>query len=404
MRLLLQKNATSGLSDALADACSKGHDDNIALLLIERSTVEDINPTFKVAHIYLASGQGYSQIVKALLDKGAHVNRDGSAARSTPLCAASANGHIAVVELLLERGADMRLPGAQGYTPLQIADVRRHSQVSEALQKEEDHRSSKGYSHLLGSDTHSVATRELLSEVGKRESPDWKQVKRIRGLILEKKADVNCKATNGWTPLHWACSEGHLEIAKLLLDNGAGKNRTIGGRGRGRGDTPLFTACRNDHLEIARLLLDNNANPDCHTGCGEIYDWAPLHWVCFHGKTDLVNLLVEHGAKVNPTSSWNKSQLFVAIEKGHLEIVTVLLRNGAAQTITHEGYYINDMNEKMRDREESAMNVAIRSGLTEIVELLLLRRSCGAWCHKTVRAYGGAYAYGESCVVKEMLV
>jgi len=51
-----------------------------------------------------------------------------------------------------------------------------------------------------------------------------------------------------------ACSEGNLEIVKLLLDRGAcieAKNND--------GDTPLIIACSGGHLEMVKLLLDRGA-------------------------------------------------------------------------------------------------------------------------------------------------
>lgn len=49
-----------------------------------------------------ASESGREQIVKLLLDKGADVNADGG--NRSPLCVASESGHEQVVRLLLDTG------------------------------------------------------------------------------------------------------------------------------------------------------------------------------------------------------------------------------------------------------------------------------------------------------------
>ena len=63
-------------------------------------------------------------------------------------------------------------------------------------------------------------------------------------------ADVNAKANDGWTPLHWAAWESHKEIAELLIANGADVNAK-----NDVGDTPLnYWAEMNTEGETAELL------------------------------------------------------------------------------------------------------------------------------------------------------
>ena len=65
--------------------------------------------------------------------------------------------------------------------------------------------------------------------------------------------DVNAKEEDGSTPLHQAASEGHKEIAELLIKEGADVNPRIlfGGQ---QGMTPLDWAIRRKRTEIAVLL------------------------------------------------------------------------------------------------------------------------------------------------------
>ncbi|OAD61946.1 Ankyrin repeat domain-containing protein 40 [Eufriesea mexicana] len=43
--------------------------------------------------------------------------------------------------------------------------------------------------------------------------------------LLNLGVDVNARhSVNGWTPLHWACKKGSLDVVALLLKNGADKN------------------------------------------------------------------------------------------------------------------------------------------------------------------------------------
>ncbi|KIJ08765.1 hypothetical protein PAXINDRAFT_88385, partial [Paxillus involutus ATCC 200175] len=84
-------------------------------------------------------------------------------------------------------------------------------------------------------------------------------------LLVQKGADLNVQAHYAGTPLHQACSGGHLHIVKLLLQKGADKNAQDMDS-----DTPLHNSSREGHLEVIKLLLAEGADPhiqnkDSHT-------------------------------------------------------------------------------------------------------------------------------------------
>jgi len=62
---------------------------------------------------------------------------------------------------------------------------------------------------------------------------------------------VNKKDSNGWTPLHEGARGGHVEVVKLLIDNGADVNEKTN-----YGETPLYWAEKRhgkDH-SVSKLL------------------------------------------------------------------------------------------------------------------------------------------------------
>ena len=71
-----------------------------------------------------------------------------------------------------------------------------------------------------------------------------------------KGADLDIQNKNGDTALIRACEYGHLEVVKLLIENGAELNM----QEEGDGDTALILACRRGHLEIAKLLIKKGAD------------------------------------------------------------------------------------------------------------------------------------------------
>ncbi|TCK43501.1 hypothetical protein B0G84_1838 [Paraburkholderia sp. BL8N3] len=71
-------------------------------------------------------------------------------------------------------------------------------------------------------------------------------------LLIAKDAEVNKK---GWTPLHYAATNGHDEIVKILIDHSAYIDA-----GSPNGTTPLMMAARGGHLSTVKLLLDSGAD------------------------------------------------------------------------------------------------------------------------------------------------
>ena len=74
------------------------------------------------------------------------------------------------------------------------------------------------------------------------------------------------KDNAGYTPLHEACTNGWLNIARVLLQYGANHSEAAHS-----GIRPLHEASENDHEEIVRLLLSYGADPLLATYSGEYF-------------------------------------------------------------------------------------------------------------------------------------
>ncbi|KAK9880163.1 hypothetical protein WA026_010034 [Henosepilachna vigintioctopunctata] len=86
----------------------------------------------------------------------------------------------------------------------------------------------------------------------------------ITAFCLEKMDSIPSPKDNaGYTPLHEACSRGHLDIARLLLMYGASVSESAKG-----GVRPLHEAVENGFLEVIRLLLSYGADPRLATYAG----------------------------------------------------------------------------------------------------------------------------------------
>lgn len=74
----------------------------------------------------------------------------------------------------------------------------------------------------------------------------------VKTLVLQKKATVN---KSGWAPIHYAATNGHLEITQFLMANGALVNALSPSE-----TTPLMMAVGSGNEQLIKYLLDNGAD------------------------------------------------------------------------------------------------------------------------------------------------
>lgn len=137
--------------------------------------------------------------------------------------------------------------------------------------------------------------------------------------LLTNNVDPNqhTKLPNEDAPIHYAASKNALEIAKLLLENGANPNEADK-----NGDTVLHRASSKGNLEMVQLLLKNKANPHQTNNEGHI----PLHRAVAGGNLEIVQLLLENGADIHYKTKKGVTPLHLAkfVSEKHPEMVPLL--------------------------------------------------------------------------------
>ncbi len=106
-------------------------------------------------------------------------------------------------------------------------------------------------------------------------------------LIDWPKTDVNLLNGKGESPLMLAALTGQQDLAEKLIKKGADVNKT--------GWTPLHYAASNGHVTIISLLLENSAYIDAESPNGT----TPLMMASMYGTPAAVKLLLEEGADPN---------------------------------------------------------------------------------------------------------
>ncbi|KAF0721179.1 hypothetical protein Ae201684_019211 [Aphanomyces euteiches] len=172
--------------------------------------------------------------------------------------------------------------------------------------------------------------------------------------LLDAGFDVNAQSTvqstnrNGqyiiWksSALMYAARYGQEDMVGLILAQDLVDVNTAQEK---HGWTALLMAAANDHTNIVKLLLkrgDIDVNlKDCN-GLSPLHDatkedvnakdnrdGSPLHTAVTHGRLDIVNLILGHGAiNVSAKQKYIGSAFDIAASKGHIEILQLLLRYG----------------------------------------------------------------------------
>ena len=176
------------------------------------------------------------------------------------------------------------------------------------------------------------------------------------------------KPHTGWPDnvslMYWAAWGGYPELARLLIDYGAGVHHELRIKGNGeRGTTSLHEAVAPSpwagdnalrsgagKLEVARILIDDGAEYDICTACAlddvdratalvdghpananVAYDYGmrPLHWAARSGSFACVSMLLASGADVNAVNQARRTPLQLAAEHDRADVIRALAANGA---------------------------------------------------------------------------
>jgi len=102
--------------------------------------------------------------------------------------------------------------------------------------------------------------------------------------------------------------------------------------------TPLHEACMRGRTVIVHLLLEAGARVDI-AGLPSDHEWDLLQAACIDGYTAIVRLLLEHGAKVEMPDMAGRRPLHLACEYGYSGITQMLLDAGAeVDARDHQGW------------------------------------------------------------------
>lgn len=292
-------------SSPLAEAAQRGDAEAVHALLAAGGLDVDAPTRDGTPPLHWAVRAGDGETTERLIAAGADVNianRYGV----RPLHVAIAAGDAALTRRLLDAGADATLPDRAGEPPLLLAARIGDPELARALL---DHGAAVdtrdehfGQTPLMiaAREGHLEAARLLLDAgahvdaqtlpqapprfIPPSESPEG--LSRGSGIIRAGWPEGRGKrfpAGGSKSALLYAAREGHLDMARLLVERGASLELADG-----NGETPLLCAIVNasiirvnrtgtsDHLDVAQLLLDAGADVKATDWYGQTPLWAAV--------------------------------------------------------------------------------------------------------------------------------
>lgn len=147
---------------------------------------------------------------------------------------------------------------------------------------------------------------------------------RVAGWLEAQPELLDAYAPDGFQPIGLAAFFGHTAIVEYLLRRGAQADAPSRNRLRVR---PLHSAIANRRTEIVALLLDHGAD----VNSTQADDFTPLHEAAQNGLPDVTQWLLDRGAAVNARLSNGQTPLTLALAAGHDDVAEQLRRAGAQE-------------------------------------------------------------------------
>jgi len=214
---------------------------------------------------------------------------------------AARDGHLALVEQALRNGADVGFLDYFGRTPLHRACENGHLEIVEYLW-------ATGHANVGAADNQGQTPLHVACYFGRLDV--------VRYLLTHHGANLEASDDNGWTPLHLAILQRHHHVVGYLLTS---HHPNLEARDNHQ-ETALHLACELGHLDAARLLLNEGADLFATSGNGRTaFDWAAAN-----ARTHLVYYLLQIYAErvaahngPQATHAILQSAAFLDVTNGH---------------------------------------------------------------------------------------
>lgn len=218
---------------------------------------------------------GDQACIDLLLERGVDVH-SVHPSNGTPLHTASRFGHVALVQYLLKADVDPNILQGHQATALRAAVIGSHTSIVEALLQ-----SGAKVNQKLSKDPRTNSSTETLLDIAAR--------------------------------------LGDSDIVQLLVSAGIHVLSDYTSRCH-----PLVKACETSSIEAISCLINSGAAAGLVKRQHQAHEVSPLHMACYHGREDVVQLLLDRHVGLDLAQEGSASPLLLASQAGHVNVVRLL--------------------------------------------------------------------------------
>nr|XP_018910579.1 PREDICTED: uncharacterized protein LOC109039535 [Bemisia tabaci] len=203
------------------------------------------------------------------------VNAATSEKKATALHVAAEKDNFDIVKLLIENGAVFNAKNKAGKTPVRLSSSKEMTNYFDSIES-------------------------LFKALKEGDGPE-----EVANILVSQRSVMNARHVDGgWTLLYWAISEGHSDLANVLVNNGADYFLVTN-----KGTSPLHIAASKGDCKAVKALL-NRAKSDNPAKVEDLLDAFTVNGsTALHvaANVDVVRCLLQEGAIYNIRNGANKT-------------------------------------------------------------------------------------------------
>ena len=354
--------------------------------LLEKGADANQRDARGVTALSIAQDAGNPDAVKLLLAGGAkEIYTYKGMKLDDALILAASNGDAVKVRESLASGADPHTASRAGVTPLLAAAYGGNADAVKALVEAGAHVNEvpNGFRAWTWTGAKLPISRQPLAQAASVGDTALIIAARLGheavvDYLLGHGADPKLANPHTDTPLSVAAEQGHAKIVALILAKGVDPDegrqsipsfsgRATVGRKNEDHNTPLIKAAQGGHNDAVRVLLEAKADSNIRGFAGK----TALYWAVERGYADVVALLLERHADPDVKSDAGLSPLMEAAKNGRVDIVKALIASNAAVDAREGGDILPGTLDTSGAAAMTAQMFAAIGGHAEVVQALL---------------------------------